>query len=256
MNEARSLVVAIALLGTLAIAAPARAQAQPPDTEEEIPVPVKPAPAPVPAPAPSPLPAPRASVRVSPPPPAVVTPPPPSAGPPRSEIEALRDEMREERAKVSARIAALEAEIRTQAPAPSAAPSPWAPPPRGFGGLAPGDGVWGINAYLQSQYEQHQSSADQIGQSGAYLNQDRFLVRRGRLRLDAAWEYVELGLELDGNTTNGPAVGPTRLEATVVLRGKPWEQKLVARGPRADEVPLLRLTAGLTGSPSASSSPT
>ncbi len=227
MSDARGLLVAITALAVVAFAAPAEAQAQHPEAEEEIPVAAKPVPAALPPP---PAPAPAS----------------PSAPPPSAEIEALRGEMREERARLAARIDTLEADLAARQ---VAAPSSWTPPTTGFGGPAPGQGVWGINAYVQAQYEQHQSSADQIGQSGAYLNQDRFLVRRGRLRLDAAWEHVELGLELDGNTTNGASVGPTRLDASVVLRGKPWERRIGVRGPRAEEVPLLRLTAGLTGIP-------
>lgn len=232
MRQARDIVpraglVVGAVLAALASASPAAAQAPPPDTEEEIPVAAKPAP---PAPPAAPTPA--------------VLPP---AAPASTEIEALRRELREDRAKLAARVEALEAELAARKAA--GPPSAWTPPATGFGGTAPGQGAWGISAYVQAQYEQHQSSSDQIGQSGAYLNQDRFLVRRGRLRLDAAWEYLELALEIDGNTTNAPTVGPARLDASIVLRGKPWEGKLWGHGPRAEEVPLVRLTGGLTGIP-------
>ncbi len=236
----RRALVASTVLAVLAAASPAAAQAPPPD-DEEIPVPAKPAPAPAPvAPAPAaPAPQPPAA---SPPPVAPAAPAPPSS----ADVEALRRELREDRAKLAARVEALEAELAARN---AAAPSAWARPASGFGGPAPGQGVWGINAYVQAQYEQHQSSSDQIGQSGAYLNQDRFLVRRGRLRLDAAWEYLELALEIDGNTTSAPTVGPARIEASVVLRGKPWEGKLPRYGPRSEEVPLARLTLGLTSIP-------
>ena len=102
---------------------------------------------------------------------------------------------------------------------------------------------------MQAQYEQHQDSQDQISQSGTYLNQDRFLVRRGRLRLDAAWEFAELSMEVDGNTTNGPVFGPKRINASLVWRGHPWDGKTLPRGPREGEVPLVRLTGGLRGIP-------
>ena len=102
---------------------------------------------------------------------------------------------------------------------------------------------------MQAQYEQHQDSADQVLQDGTYLNQDCFLVRRGRLRFDAAWEHVELAVEVDANTVNGPAFGPRRVNASIVWEGYPWDGKLLPRGPREDNVPLARLTAGLTGIP-------
>ena len=232
---------ASAVLTEVAAASPSAAQAPPADTDEEITVPAKPAPAvPPPSPAARPVTPPPAVAPTAPP-----LPPPPASSP-SAEVEELRRELREDRVKLAARVEALEAELAARK---AAGPSTWALPAAGFGGPVPGQGVWGINAYVQAQYEQHQSSADQIGQSGAYLNQDRFLVRRGRLRLDAAWEHVELALEIDGNTTSTPTVGPTRLEASVLLRGKPWEGKLGGPSPRVEEVPLGRLTLGLTGIP-------
>jgi hypothetical protein len=158
--------------------------------------------------------------------------------------------MREQQAKLGARIETLETELAASKAAASAAPPPPATPATPtLGGSLFGRGAWGISAYVQAQYEQHQNSADQIGQGGVYLNQDRFLVRQGRLRLDAGWEYVELGLELDGNTTNGPAVSPKRINASVVWRGHPWEGRLEPHGIRDGDPPLLRLTGGLTGIP-------
>jgi hypothetical protein len=160
--------------------------------------------------------------------------------------------MREERAALAARIEALEADIAARkagapAPEPAAKPDvPWVPP---IGGSLPGQGAWTFGAYVQAQYEQHQNSADQVAQDGSYLNQDRFLVRRGRLRFDAAWEYSELAVELDGNTTNGPVVAARRINASLVWRGKPWEGRLDPRTAREWDPPLARLTLGLTGIP-------
>lgn len=250
-----------ALLGA---ASPARAQA--PAEEEEIPaqkpavpppnkppqVPPPAAPTPVPLAVPPSKPPPAAPPAPLPPPatppPAPVAPPPATPSP-STEIEALRREMREERAALKARIEALENEAAHKAaPVRDEAP-PEKPGFQGFGGALPGRGAWALGAYLQTQYEQHQSSSDQIAADGSYLNQDRFLVRRGRLRFDAAWEYLELAMELDGNTTNGPVFGPRRLNASLVWRGRPWEGRIEPRGPRAVEVPLARLTVGLTSIP-------
>jgi hypothetical protein len=155
--------------------------------------------------------------------------------------------MREDRTKLAARIDALEAELaERKAAGPPREQGPSAP---GFGGPLFGRGVWGISAYVQAQYEQHQDSSDQVAQGGALLNQDRFLVRRGRLRLDAAWEYAELAVEVDGNTTYGASLGPRRINASLVWRGRPWDAKLEARGPRGEPPPLAKLTLGLTGIP-------
>jgi hypothetical protein len=221
----------------------ATARAQQPDADVEIPV--------------GPQPAPAASASA---PPAAPAPPSPPASASPSEMDALRREMREERAQLGARIEALEAELTERklgkpaepappaldAPKAPATPLPWAP---ALGGSLPGRGAWGFGAYVQTQYEQHQSSEDQVSQDGTYLNQDRFLVRRGRLRLDAAWEWVELAMELDGNTEDGPVFGPKRINTSLVWRGRAWDGKIQSRGPREEEAPLLRLTGGLTGIP-------
>ena len=102
---------------------------------------------------------------------------------------------------------------------------------------------------MQAQYEQHQASSDQVSQTGSDLNQDRFLVRRGRLRFDAAWQWCELAFEIDGNTQSTPTVGPKRINASLVWRGHPWDGRLEPRSPRAYGVPLARFTLGLTGIP-------
>ncbi|AKT40097.1 uncharacterized protein CMC5_042500 [Chondromyces crocatus] len=103
---------------------------------------------------------------------------------------------------------------------------------------------------MQSQYESHQDSEDQIQQGGVLLNQDRFLVRRGRLRLDAGWRYVELGLELDGSTTRGPIFGARRAEASLLLRQSDWNGEPRPRGVRQEGgVPLAMITFGLSEIP-------
>ena len=74
-------------------------------------------------------------------------------------------------------------------------------------------------------------------------------MRRGRLRFDAAWEYTELAVEVDANTTNGPVVAARRINASLVWRGRPWEGRLDPRTAREWDPPLARLTLGLTGIP-------
>lgn len=124
-------------------------------------------------------------------------------------------------AELEARLRALEAAAE-KAKAAKAEPSPFR-----------------LSSYVQAQYEQHQDSQDQLQQGGSPLNQDRFLVRRARLRLDGSWQYAALSFELDGNTTRAPSVSVRRAEATLLAR---------AAGA-ADAPPIAALTAGISEIP-------
>jgi hypothetical protein len=95
-----------------------------------------------------------------------------------------------------------------------------------------------FSGYVQAQYEASQLSEDQLQQGGVALNQDRFLVRRARLRVDRAWTWASTAIEIDGNTNRGPAFGLRRAEASVL-----W------RNPDRDAPPYVRLTAGLSEIP-------
>jgi hypothetical protein len=75
-----------------------------------------------------------------------------------------------------------------------------------------------VTGYIQAQYEGHQDSDDQLRQGGGLYNQDRFLVRRARLRIDGDWQYAAMMLELQGNTTHGPAYGLHHAEASLQYR--------------------------------------
>lgn len=90
--------------------------------------------------------------------------------------------------------------------------------------------VW---AYAQAQYESHEDSEDDQRQSGALLNQDRFVLQRLRTGLFRSWEYTALDIELDANTVRGPSFGVYRAEASVFY-GKP--------APHA--LPLVGVTLG------------
>jgi len=96
-----------------------------------------------------------------------------------------------------------------------------------------------IGGYLQTQYESNQISADQLQQGGAPINQNRFTLRRGRLRLDHGWEYANATLELDANTTRAMSVGIRRAEASVLYRGDNAK----------DLPPLVMLSLGVTDLP-------
>jgi len=95
-----------------------------------------------------------------------------------------------------------------------------------------------VSGYVQAQYQQSQASQDQLDANGAPLNQNRFLVRRARLRIDRGWDYASATIEVDGNNQNGVAFGLRRAEASLLER---------ASDPAAP--PLVALTAGLTGIP-------
>jgi hypothetical protein len=91
-----------------------------------------------------------------------------------------------------------------------------------------------FSGYLQGQYESHQDSADQLRQGGVLLNQDRFLVRRGRFKIARDWEWAQVLLELDGNTTRGPAMRLQKAEASLIY----------GRSKDRDQPPLAQLTIG------------
>jgi hypothetical protein len=96
-----------------------------------------------------------------------------------------------------------------------------------------------IGGYLQAQYESNQMSEDQLQQGGSPLNQDRFTLRRGRLRLDRGWQYANATLELDANTTRGMSVGIRRAEGSLLYRGNNSENL----------PPLAMVTLGVTDIP-------
>lgn len=161
-----------------------------------------------------------------------------------------------EMAALRERVEALEAQqAEFEASQAAAAAKPPEPPPRfvRFGlarptvppttvGFGPSLGVrdWGvrISGYMQLQYQWSQLSEDQLQQGGEPLNQNRFMVRRGRLRINGDWQWAAFDFELDGSTTRGPFVGIRQANASFV-----W------RNPDLDRPPLLMITAGLTEMP-------
>jgi hypothetical protein len=166
-----------------------------------------------------------ASMPAASPPPALV--PAPVPAPPaddlRAEVRALQDEVRELRARQDAPHSLIEIWDNTKS-----STSPWDIPGR--------DGIW-LTGYLQSQYETHQDSQDQLSPSGAPLNKDRFLIRRTRLKLIAEWKFVETQIELNADTTNGPNINLHHAEASLHYRLDPTK------------VPLVQATLGLFDTP-------
>jgi hypothetical protein len=124
----------------------------------------------------------------------------------------------------AATVATAAEEVGRQ-PAADWTDSPWGRPvPYGFA----------VSGYLQLQYQQSQLSEDELQQGGSPLNQDRFLVRRARLRIDRGWQFAAATLEVDGNYARGPSFGLRRAEGTLVYR---------AEDPKRP--PLAALTLGL-----------
>ncbi|MDX2050899.1 MAG: hypothetical protein SFV15_00820 [Polyangiaceae bacterium] len=77
-----------------------------------------------------------------------------------------------------------------------------------------------IGGFVQAQYQLNQLSENQIQQGGEPLNQDEFLVRRGRLRVDRGWQWAAGTLELDANTVHGVEVDIRRAFASALYRGQ------------------------------------
>lgn len=124
--------------------------------------------------------------------------------------------------------------------APSApAPVPIAVPPASRTAAAAPAGAKTIppavdlSGYAQIQYESHKDSEDQLRQGGTPYNQDRFLVRRIRLEASRRYDFAGYLLELDANTTSGPAIGIHRAEASLYYDSRGQDQ------------PLVEFTAGL-----------
>jgi hypothetical protein len=125
-------------------------------------------------------------------------------------------------------------------PPPVASPAPATPRPLGYEPIwpwaLPPEGLT-VGGYLQSQYETHQDSQDQLAQGGALLNYNRFSIRRARVNLTGEWTYAAIAVELDANTTNGPQVDLRKAEASLQYR------------PDRDRPPLVMATVGQFDTP-------
>jgi hypothetical protein len=106
--------------------------------------------------------------------------------------------------------------------------------------LTPGVSALPVNpdfvfgGYLQGQYESHDDSSDQLRQGGVVLNQDRFVLRRGRFKVSHDWQWAQVVLEIDGNTVRGPAMRLQKAEASLVY----------GRSKDKDQPPIAQLTFG------------
>ncbi len=115
-----------------------------------------------------------------------------------------------------------------------------------------------------------QSSQDEVTQDGAPLNEDRFVLRRARLRAERDHGLFHGAFEIDGNTVSGPQLRPLNAEASVKWPAEspyaraPWAYDPAGSGPAsvdgsdrapanrqaaATNTPWFMVTAGLFRTP-------
>ncbi len=150
---------------------------------------------------------------------------PPAEAASAADIAALRAEVKVLRALVDRPVP--HASLATSHRLGDEAFWPWVTPPDGLS----------VVGYLQSQYESHQDSQDQLLEGGAVLNKDRFLIRRARVSLLGEWQYAAFAVEVDANTTNGPQVDLRKAEASLQYR------------PDRTRPPIVMLTMGQFDTP-------
>ena len=145
------------------------------------------------------------------------------------------------------------AAANTTATIPAASPAPLQSAPSAGAGALPGPASelppksneptlaqqltegYRVTGYFQAQYESHQDSEDQLNQSLGLLNQNRFVLRRGRVRIGRDWDYASVLVEFDGNTVRGPAFRWQKAEASLVYK----------RSKEKDTLPLVQFTMGM-----------
>jgi len=174
---------------------------------------------------------------------------PPAPAPPTGETTApardtqLQKEVELQRADLEeqdSRIQALEKQLKdlksVQAPQVDTKNPPVPAPLTGAAPKPAEESPFKITGYVQAQYEGHQESEDQLAQGGGLLNQNRFLLRRTRLRVTRDWKYGGALIEFDANTVRGPAIGVQRAEVSLAYRD-------------ADQKPYVQASLGLFDNP-------
>ena len=161
------------------------------------------------------------------------TPTPPSATAAlEKQVLVQRADIDEQDARIEELERALKALKQAPAPAPAQKAAAKLPVPAG----TPLDESLRVRGFVQGQYESHQDSEDQLLPGGAALNQNRFVLRRARIRVERDWTYGGVMIELDANSVRGPAFGVQRAEASVLYRNP-------------DQTPLASFTVGLFDNP-------
>lgn len=95
-----------------------------------------------------------------------------------------------------------------------------------------------LTGYVQADAIAYsESSADEIATDRTPLNEERFLIRRGRVRVEAHRDAFSAGIEVDGNTINGPM-------ARLLSASVGWRYQRTG-----DALPLVAVTAGMFKTP-------
>lgn len=103
-----------------------------------------------------------------------------------------------------------------------------------------------LHGFIQAEALHSQASVDQLNQDdGQPLNEDRFLIRRGRIRVTESWRFVDALLETELNTVDALQVGLRQVEAGLTWTEHEWPFSPPLEG--ADPTPhhRVRLSAGV-----------
>ncbi len=95
-----------------------------------------------------------------------------------------------------------------------------------------------VSGYVQGQFISNQQSEDEVSSDGGALNQDRFMVRRARLKVERSFRFAHTDIEIDANTVRGPALDLRHAEVLFFL-----PQRLETQPP------LVGVLAGLSDVP-------
>jgi hypothetical protein len=108
-----------------------------------------------------------------------------------------------------------------------------------------------LSGYAQVDFVPYrQSSQDEVdGSTRQPLNEDRFTLRRARLRVETDRGYISGAMDIDANTVNGPQVRPWTADVTFK-----YPAAAPAATPRTDttdlwDKPYLLVSAGLLYTP-------
>ena len=142
-----------------------------------------------------------------------------------AEMASMKAEFERQLAEERSARQAAEANTNAAITAAVAAELQKAPKVSGLDGLT-------LSGFIQADMYAKQSSEDQLNtSSGAPLNDDRFSIRRMRLRTSIERRYLAAIAELDANTTNGSQVRPMNVEVTAKIPG--------------EKVPYIAATVGI-----------
>ncbi len=98
-----------------------------------------------------------------------------------------------------------------------------------------------VIAFMQADMHGSQASQDEVQQGNVLLNQDRFVLKTARLRVDAIWTNVAAQAELEANTVKAPTIRPYHMFGTLRIPNP--------KHPERDAPPLAAASMGLFDTP-------